>query len=174
MNDITFVEPDITRDAPFALSWFDSPNGRQTLLSMGNAVDEINPPTLEGEMETLQSFISMESEGTQTSRMIRADEKTIGAVWIEWTENHGVQAPSIHVMIGDLSYRGQGIGTLALKEAIRMVHEQKPGSAIYTRHLANNHAIAKVLTSLRFSKDGEVYKDKNNLLWQHRVLEVNT
>jgi len=170
---IQFVEPNIDRDAPFAFAWFDRPEGKQTLLSMGNAENEITSPTLEGEIETLKSFISMEAEGTQTTRMIRIDNKTVGAVWVEWSENHDVQPPSIHVLVGDPAYRGKGVGTAALKKAIEMVYEQKPSTNIYSRHLASNAPIANLMKGLGFIQDGGLYTDANGLQWQNIVKNPN-
>jgi len=170
---IELVKPNIDRDAPFAFAWFDRPEGKQTLLSMGNAENEITSPTLEGEIETLKSFISMEAEGTQTTRMIRIDNKTVGAVWVEWSENHDVQPPSIHVIVGDLAYRGKGVGTAALKKAIEMVYEQKPSTNIYSRHLVNNTSIANIMTDLGFTNDGALYTDANRLQWQNIVKKSN-
>jgi RimJ/RimL family protein N-acetyltransferase len=167
---IQFIKPNIDRDASFAFAWFDRPEGKQTLLSMGNAENEITPPTLEGEIETLKSFISMEAEGIQTTRMIRIDNKTVGAVWIEWTENHEIQPPSIHILVGDPAYRGKGAGTAALRKAIEMVYEQKPSTNIYSRHLVSNAAIANIMKSLGFTQDGTSYADANGLQWQNIVL----
>lgn len=47
-KDIQLLAPDVDRDAPYAYEWFSHSEGRATLLSMGNAEDEIGSSTLEG------------------------------------------------------------------------------------------------------------------------------
>ncbi len=63
-SSIQLLSPDPDRDALFALSWFQRPEGHATLLSMGNANSEIEPSTLEGEMAIMREFISLEQEGS--------------------------------------------------------------------------------------------------------------
>jgi len=58
--DLELVPPDPDRDAYFALAWFDSPYGKDTLLKMGNSESEIKKPSLEGEKKTLEEFIQLE------------------------------------------------------------------------------------------------------------------
>lgn len=165
-SDIQLLEPNVERDAPFALSWFERPEGHATLISMGNAESEIELPTLEGEKETLREFIELEKNGKQITRMIVVDNKTIGAVWIELFENHGVKLPSVHIIIGDPDYRGKGIGKSAMKAAID--HAKTLNfKTIYSRHLSTNAPVSKLNDSLGFKKDGQPYKDENGLLWQN-------
>lgn len=45
-RNLELLKPDIERDAPFALSWFVRPEGKDTLLRMGNAEHEIPEPSL--------------------------------------------------------------------------------------------------------------------------------
>lgn len=99
-EDVQFLIPDIERDASFAFDWFNKPEGKETLLSMGNAEHEIVVPTLEGERQTIKDFIDLEVNNKQITRMISVDNKTIGAVWIELIENHGIKPPSIRIIIG--------------------------------------------------------------------------
>lgn len=107
---IDLLKPDIEHDAPFALSWFTRPEGKDTLLRMGNAEHEIPEPSLEAERERIQDFIQLEAENKQITRMISVDGITIGAVWLELIEMRGVKPPSLHIMIGNPDYRGMGIG----------------------------------------------------------------
>ena len=165
-SDIQLLEPNVERDAPFALSWFERPEGHATLISMGNAESEIESPTLEGEKETLREFITLEKNGKQITRMIVVDNKTIGAVWIELFENHGVKLPSVHIIIGDPDYRGKGIGKSAMKAAIDYSKKLK-FKTIYSRHLSTNAPVSKLNDSLGFKNDGRPYKDENGLLWQN-------
>jgi RimJ/RimL family protein N-acetyltransferase len=170
--DVQLVVPSLKRDPPFAYAWFNQPRGRATLLSMGNAESEIEPVTLIGEMETIQEFLSLEKEGQQITRMIIYGGKTIGAVWVELFENHGVKPPSIHILIGDPDYRGMGIGSSVMQSAIDYVKNQLLFPAVYSRHLASNVAVIKLNKSLGFVKDGVPYVDKNGLEWQGIKLEL--
>lgn len=165
--DIQFLPPNIERDAPFAHSWFIRPEGRATLLSMGNTESEIEESTLENQKQIIQEFLDLEKEGKQITRSIIADDETIGFIWIELFENHGVKAPSVHIMIGNPDYRGKGIGRTAMQSAFEYIHETLHYKMIYTRHLAHNLPIAELDESLGFIKDGESYKDKNGLVWQN-------
>lgn len=171
--DIQLLRPDIKRDAIFALSWFDRSEGRQTLISMGNAEHEIKPTTLEDEKITLSEFIKLEKEEKQITRMIVADNKTIGAVWIELFSNHGVKPPSIHIMIGNPDYRGKGIGRSVMEAAIDYINHSLHQNIIYSRHLISNQTISLVSSSLGFKPDGAAYTDKNNLVWQNIKLTIH-
>lgn len=164
--DVELLLPDIDRDAPFAYSWFIRPEGRTTLLSMGNAESEIKDSTLEGERKIIKEFLELEEEGKQITRAIVVDEKTIGCVWIELFENHGVKPPSLHIMIGDPDYRGKGVGRAVMQSAINYIRDTLHCEAIYTRHLEHNLPVTKLNESLGFQKDGEPHKDENGLVWQ--------
>lgn len=164
--NILLLPPDIDRDAPFTLSWFQRPEGHATLLSMGNAEHEIETPTLEGETAILREFIDLEQEGRQITRMVIVNHETIGVVWIELQENHNVQPPSIHIMIGNPDYRGKGIGKSVMQAATNYIRDTLNLSTIYSRHLANNMPVATLNKSLGFEKDGLPYTDSNGLVWQ--------
>ncbi len=171
-KDIELVLPDVERDAVFALGWFERPEGRQTLLSMGNAEHEISSPTIEGEEETIRQFIQLESDNKQITRMISVDNKTIGAVWIELYHNHNVQPPSVHIIIGNPEYRGKGIGVSVMKSAIDYANKVLGYQNVYSRHLVNNQAIAAVNKTLGLKDDGASYTDENGLIWQNVKLTM--
>ncbi len=172
-EDIQLLTPNIERDAPFALDWFSRSEGRQTLLSMGNAENEIVAPTLDGEKATIQEFLDLEKDNKQITRMIIVDDITIGAVWIELFENHGVKAPSVHIIIGNPEYRGRGIGTSAMKAAIKYVVEVLGAAVVYSRHLSTNMNIVAVNKKLGFKADGNIYADENGLVWQDVKLDAS-
>ena len=172
VDNLELVSPDPNRDAPSALQWFSSPSGKETLLFMGNAPDDIGEPTLEGETETIEEFLTLEQEGKQVTWMIRYDSKTIGAAWIELEENHGVKPPSIHIMIGDKSYRGKGIGKATMNALIEFIKTETNYGTIYSRHLKNNVAVEAMNHSLGFTNDGEPYVDENELEWQNIIMPV--
>ena len=172
VDGLELVAPIPERDAPFAVEWFSSPSGRETLLLMGNAPEDISPPTLKGETKTIEEFLQLEQEGKQLSWMIRYDDKTLGAAWIELTENHGVQPPSIHIMIGDKSYRGRGIGKATMQALIDYINNETHYGTIYTRHLKNNVVVEAMNRSLGFKNDGRPYIDENGLEWQKIIMHL--
>ncbi|MBC7459127.1 GNAT family N-acetyltransferase [Candidatus Saccharibacteria bacterium] len=157
----------------FALGWFNRPEGRTTLLSMGNAESDIEPPTIETEAATIRDFLTLEEHNKQITRMIRVDKKTIGAVWIELFENHEVKPPSIHILIGDPEYRGKGIGTSVMQSTIDYVSSVLGEPIIYSRHLVKNTAVSKLNEKIGFMKDGKPYVDDNGLMWQHIKLVLS-
>ena len=178
MSDLTTSIPELVltnpvpyRDAPFALSWFESESGRDTLLKMGNAPDGITDPTLEGELSTLEEFLALENAGKQKTWMLRWGEITIGAAWVELIENHGVEAPSVHLMIGDPAYREKGIGKAAMKTMITYLRDSGKDT-IYSRHLVSNEAVIGLNRSLGFIPDGRSYIDEDGLEWQNIKLAL--
>lgn len=173
-DDVLLLRPDVERDAPFALGWFSRAEGRQTLLSMGNAQSEIEEATLDGEKVTIQEFIDLEKENRQITRMIVIDDVTIGAVWIELLENHGVKSPSVHIIIGNPDYRGKGIGTSTMQSAIRYSLDELGATNVYSRHLSSNKSISAVNAKLGFKADGDAYEDENGLIWQNVKFEASS
>ena len=162
---IKFIEPDIKRDSPFAVEWFNGPEGKDTQLMMGIPEKEIIKTTLELEEVKLQKFIDLDKENKQITRMISVDHKTIGVVWIELIKNHNVEPASIHIMIGNPEYRRKGIGSTVMKDAVDYSHSLGH-MKIYSRHVVENQNIAKVFKSLGFKNDGEHYHDEGKY-WQN-------
>lgn len=173
-DGIYLVVPEVERDAIFALDWFSRPEGKQTLLSMGNAEHEIGESTLDGEKATIQEFIDLEKDNKQITRMIVADGITIGAVWIELFENHGVKTPSVHIIIGNPDYRGKGIGTSVMQAAINYATDTVGAPNVYSRHLSSNKRILAVNEKLGFRADGSTYTDENGLVWQNVKLDIDS
>jgi RimJ/RimL family protein N-acetyltransferase len=172
MNELLLVDPNPIRDASFALSWFTSPFGRETLLLMGNAEHEINTPSLNGETQKLREFINLKERNEQLTWMLQVDGKTVGAAWVELVENHGVHPPSIHLMIGDKEYRGRGIGKATMAALIDYIIKNLETSVIYSRHLKNNIIVATMNQRLGFLNDGDLYIDKNGLEWHNVKLAI--
>lgn len=165
--ELELVSPDPERDAPFALAWFESPHGKETLLLMGNTEDSIEAPTLEGETKTLEEFIELEKANQQLTWMIHMAHKAIGAAWIDLVEQHGVDAPSVHIMIGDSSYRGRGVGKAVMSSLITYLTSERGESTIFSRHLVRNEAVGYMMRGLGFENQGQPYVDKDGLEWQN-------
>lgn len=164
--ELVLTKPLPDRDARFALSWFEAESGRDTLLKMGNAPDEITEPSLEDELATLEEFLTREDEGKQKTWMLRYGQVTIGAAWIDLIKNHGVEAPSVHLMIGDPLFRGKGVGKAAMYTMLAYL-KKNGNDTIYSRHLVSNEAVAGLNHSLGFVADGQSYVDENGLEWQN-------
>lgn len=164
--ELSLSDPLPERDAPFAYEWFKASSGRDTLLKMGNAPHEITESSIESETAIIRDFLVLETEGKQHTWMIRYEDKTIGAAWIELVKNHSVQAPSVHLMIGDPSYRGKGLGRATMNALISYLIDEG-ATIIYSRHLVNNKIIASLNHSLGFIADGKPYADENGLIWQN-------
>lgn len=173
MPELALTEPVPERDAVFAVGWFDSDSGLDTLLKMGNAPHEITGTSIEKELATLREFLSLEEQSIQKTWMIRYGEKTIGAAWIDLIENHSVKAPSIHLMIGDPSFRGRGIGRSVMNAMINYL-EENGRKSIFSRHLVSNTVVARLNQSIGFIADGESYIDENGLEWQNIKLSLKT
>jgi len=171
--ELVLTNPVPDRDARFALSWFEGTSGRDTLLKMGNAPSEILESTLEGELATLQEFIALEEEGKQKTWMLRYGETTIGAAWIDLIENHGVKAPSLHLMIGDPYFRGKGVGKAVMTTMIGYL-KKNGDDTIYSRHLVSNEVVIGLNRSLGFVSDGQSYVDENELEWQNVKLSPSS
>ncbi len=170
---LTLVRPDPDRDAPFALGWFQSDYGKDTLLRMGNPAHKITAPTLEGETRTIREFLELEKSGQQLTWAIRYDNKTIGAVWLELVATPHLRAPAFHIMIGDPSYRGKGIGKIVMREMIRYARDVLKAKTLYSRHLTSNTAITHLNQSVGFVKDGTPYTDEDGLEFQNIKLDLD-
>lgn len=169
-QDVELLVPDVERDANFAHSWFSRSEGVATLRSMGNAEADIEISTLEKQQEIMREFIDLEEKGEQITRAITTGGITVGFVWVELVENHGIKAPSVHIMLGDPNYRGKGIGRVAMQSAIEYIRGALKLRIIYTRYLADNIPIAKLCASLGFKRDGEPYVGDDGLVWQNVIL----
>lgn len=168
----TLEKPHPTKDAPFAVAWFAGDGGNETLLAMGNAPEAIVESTLASETKTLEEFVTLEEQSKQLTWMVHADNKTIGAVWIELEDTDDVQAPAVHMMIGDSAYRGKGIGAGVLKDMLRYAYGNLPYAVMYSRHLVSNKPAAKLLKKAGFEPDEKPYSDENNLEWQNVKLTL--
>lgn len=169
---LTLAKPDPERDGLFALNWFTSPGGKETLLSMGNPENKIKIPTFKEEKDRLHLFLELEETGKRVTWMVRMDNKTIGAAWIDLEEQGTVKAPSIHLMIGDIYYRGKGIGTAVMNFMIDYCRSVLKSDYVYSRNLVSNQDITYVKKSIGLTKDGEPYADKSGLVWQNTKMAL--
>ncbi len=173
IDGLVLTRPDPNRDAPFALDWFESPYGKETLLLMGNPEHKISTPSLEEEIARIHDFLKLEKDNTQLTWMVRYNDKTIGAVWLELRDTDNVKSPAVHIMIGDKEFRGKGFGKAIIREMITYAKDVLKSKVLYSRHLTNNLGIAHLFNdTFGFIKDGKPYKDSDGLEFQNVKQEL--
>jgi RimJ/RimL family protein N-acetyltransferase len=167
-EDIKLVEPDIERDVPISLNWLTGDMGKQTMRLMGYVVDENFGPNEPEEINRYNDFLDKQDE---LNWMIEYKGNVVGTVWADLVFKYDVKPPSVHIMIGDKSARGKGVGTKA--EAAVMNYLFKQGhKIIHSRALIENDRMLHIATSkLGYKKVGKVYTDKNGLSWQNLIME---
>lgn len=171
IKGLTLTRPDPDRDASFALGWFESSYGKETLLLMGNVEGKLSTPSLKEETNRINDFLKLEKENKQLTWMIRYDNKTIGATWLELQDTGYVESPAFHIMIGDKSYRGKGFGKAIMQEMINYTKNVLKSKALYSRYLTSNLGIAHINNAFGFINDGKPYKDSDGLEFQNVKLE---
>lgn len=168
IEEIRLVPPDLERDPPLSTEWLAGESGRLTQQSMGIPDKDIQEePTLEGEEERIRMM--MESDH-HIVWMIDLDGDIVGAVEAELNPTKYLDAPSVHVMIGDTAARGRGVATAALRSVIDWLQSTHEDIFIFTRYLVNNEASAQLLLKVGFEQDGEPYIDDEGLKWQNVIL----
>lgn len=172
ISGLILAHPVPSRDAPFALSWFESPHGKETLLLMGNPGHKITTPTIKEETARIYEFLRLEKENTQLTWMIRYHDTTIGAVWLELQDTDHVTSPALHIMIGDKNYRGRGFGKIVMREMIDYARNILKAKVLHSRHLVSNEGITHLNKSLGFIKDGQSYRDADGLEFQNVTLKL--
>ena len=170
LPDLVLVMPSVVRDAPIAVGWLTGAPGRETLRLMGNTDDHNKPSTIVEEQERIRDFIT-DTEHTTWTMLYKGIP--VGAVWVDRMETKYLKAPSVHIMIGDPSVRGQGIGEATIKTVTHLMKEEGRYEKIHSRYIASNQGSMKLLAKLGFSNDGNNYKDENGLEWQNVILDLN-
>lgn len=167
---LELVQPDVERDAPISVQWLDGDIGRNTLRLMGNTDKRNQPSTLEEEKKRVQDFIESKS---QLTWMIKFQEKIVGTVWINLESSDYLPGPSIHIMIGDPSSRGHGVGLNTIKTVVEHLKSGGNYEILYSRHLVTNEVADNLLRDVGFENLGEEYKDSDGLGWQNEQLDLS-
>ncbi len=167
--ELELVQPDIERDAPISLEWLEGDVGRNTLRLMGNTDENNIPSTLEAEKERVQGFLESDD---QLTWMIKFQDKIVGTVWVTLGEHDYLPSPSIHIMIGDPSSRGHGIGLNTTQSVIDHLRSTGQYETLYSRHLVDNGAAGNLLSAAGFEYFGDEYKDTDGLAWQNEKLDL--
>ena len=169
--EVRLLAPLVERDAPFAVEWLKGDMGKQTLLLMGNVEANITIPSLEAEKERIQNFINAKD---QLTWMISFREKTVGAVWVNLVASKYLEAPAIHIMIGDPDVRGRGVGEASMRAVIDYLRDTSDETFVYSRHLVSNPPAARLLTKVGFENLNSPYPDADGLMWQNVRLVLVT
>lgn len=169
LDGLQLIKPDIDRDAETSLHWLEGDTGVNTLILMGVPREKITQPKIAEETERIKDFLERQD---QLNWALSYMGRVIGATWVDLVENNSVKPPSVHIMIGDSSVRGKGIGSATIKAVLQYLIDELSYDIIYSRHLSNNVPITKVFESLGFVDDGHLYSDKDGLVWQNVVLKA--
>jgi GNAT superfamily N-acetyltransferase len=147
--DVRLVEPDIERDAPISVQWLYGDHGRNTLQLMGVPDNDIQPTTLEQELQRVSDFIT---DANQLNWMIEYEDRVVGSVWVDL----------------DPTARGNGVGSSAMSNVIEYLEEQGH-KYIYSRHITSNAGAKRLFEKLGFREFGPAYEDIDSLEWQNTV-----
>ena len=167
VSGLKLVTPDVNRDPLYAVKWLEGEAGRETLRRMGNTEEEIRPITLETEKERIQGFLDSKKTIIWTMSL---DGKPVGAIWVDLEPTKYVPGPAVHIMIGDMSARGRGVGKGALLAVINYLRRTDDNQFVYSRYLTSNAIAGSLLSSAGFSDLGKPY-DEKGLQWQNVVLK---
>jgi RimJ/RimL family protein N-acetyltransferase len=166
---LVLVRPNLAKDARIAVKWLVGSSGRETLRLMGKTDADNKPSSVAEEDERLRDFITSTKQDTWT---IRYQDKTVGVVWINLDASKYLKAPSIHIMVGEPSVRGRGVGGAAIKTLINQLGRDGQYEYLYSRYLIDNLGSAKLLKGFGFIEDGKSYHDVDGLCFQNVRLSL--
>lgn len=167
--DIRLVRPDVERDAALGVEWLSGEKGKETMRLMGVNMDTFQEPTLEAEKERVTEFLTKTDE---LNWMIEKEGKVVGSIWVKLTDHETVPAPSIHLMIGDPTARGGGVGSESMKAVLNWLITDQRNEQVYSRYMTTNEGSAHLLAKLGFETTGEIYSDNDGLEWQNTQLDA--
>jgi len=167
LHGLRLIAPDVVRDAPNGVEWLHGVVGRETLGLMGVADAHNKESDLETETERITQMIESKDE---LAWMLERDGKVVGVIEVRLKDSEYLPAPNVSTMIGDPTYRGQGLGTAAKHAIIQYMFNDYGADALYARHLTRNTISAAGLRELNFQNDGLVYSDNDGLEWQNMIL----
>lgn len=163
---VRLIEPDVERDAPLSFEWMAGDEGRRSQALMGVADKDIHAHTLDESELLIESFMDSDNEIVW---MVEHEGKVVGALEVHLKETELLPGPSIHLMIGDVEVRGQGVGYAVLYAAIAYLRDEQGHDIIFTRVRTNNVPSLHLFLKLGFEEDGEPYVDNDDLSWQTMI-----
>ena len=169
--DLLLVQPNVERDAPVAVEWLCGDAGRTTMRLMGNNEDNVGPTTLDAERKRVQGFID---SADQLTWMLHLQSRTVGVIWVDLTSTRHVRAPGVHIMIGEVTARGRGVGRGALVAVVNHLRQIGQYKRVHSRHLESNLPATRLLQSVGFDDVGEPYKEDDgpDLFWQNMQMDI--
>jgi len=169
LSRLFLVSPNIETDPLMSVGWLDGPTGRETLRLMGNTDEQNKPSTLADEQRRVREFITATDQSTWS---LNFEGKTVGAVWVDHQATDCLPAPSVHIMIGDSTVRGRGIGSAAVAAVIALLKRDNEAHELFSRYLVGNLGSEKMQIKLGFTKSGDEYRDKDGLVFQNMKLSL--
>lgn len=160
---LKLISIDPRRDSELAESWINAPGGANMLQLMGMLVPDNFKTTKQFEYKRLTKILN---NPTEDAWMIENNGKIIGIVMLDKKGNPEISAPNVSIMIGDASLRGQGIGSQVINVIIKKCINNKY-KVLYARTLTHNEISQKMLKKVGFSTNGQIYTDKDGLVWQN-------
>lgn len=164
---VRLIDPDVARDAQKGMEWLNSENGKETLVLMGVSEEDISETNLAAEEKRVKGFIEGED---QLNWAIEYDGQVVGAIWVDIKDTENLKSPSVHIMIGDASARGKGVGKSAALAVVEYLKAQGH-KEIYSRYMTANETSRHMLGQYGFKEDGEVYVD-DGVEFQNVVLAL--
>lgn len=171
MPDLYLTNPNIKNDPIISVDWLTGELGTETLRLMGNTIANSQPSTLAAEEQRIREFITSTIQRTWS---VFYKTKTVGAIWVDLKPNEHLASPSIHIMIGDPTARGKGIGQAAMEAAINLLEQEGGYQAVYSRHVTENIGSAKLLAKVGFINDGAEYTDVDGLTFQNVIRPLHS
>ncbi len=159
---------DINEGAQLGVLWLNAPYGVETLRLLGNIVPDDFKTTYDEEVERLTK---MTSDTNVLAWSIKYDTVTVGVAEAKLKEFEGLPAPNITLFIGDITMRGKGVGTAALRHVLDELLNRQYYNA-YARALTHNIASSAMLQKAGFMVDGSPYTDKDGLHWQNYHIQL--
>lgn len=162
-NDLMLINPNVDRDAPIATKWMQGSVGQRTQRSMGIPPQDIHEHTLAESRDLFEYFISTQDEIVWT---IQYKGKIGGVVEVGMNIAPEEQGPSLSIMVGDVSLRGKGVGSRAMRRVIEYLFA-KGYSEVNARYLIDNDASRAMNKSVGMQETGRSYVDEDGLEWQN-------
>lgn len=164
-NDLMLINPNVDRDAPIATKWMQGSVGQQTQRSMGIPPQDIHEHTLAESRDLFEDFISTQDEIVW---VIQYKGKIGGVIEVGMNRNIAPeeQSPSLSIMIGDVSLRGKGVGSRAMRRVIEYLFAEGYPE-VNARYLIDNDASRAMNKSVGMQETGRSYVDEDGLEWQN-------
>jgi RimJ/RimL family protein N-acetyltransferase len=162
-ENVDLVAPKVRRDAPLSLAWLNGPAGHETQRLMGNVPGNTHDSDLAAEEDRVRKFLD---DSQVYHWMIKTNGQVVGAIWLDLAKTDYLEAPSVHIMIGDPAVRGQGVASAAVTLVTGWAH-MGVSDLVYSRALVDNLSSRRLLEGQGAVATGQEYQDNDGLRWQN-------